>query len=334
MDKIEFVRLFFNRIPFGHSIYESLYLFYSYVRNLSRQVEVEHPFGIFQIELTNHCPMKCIMCPRTYGMTRKLGFMSFDLYRKCIDELIRVNHSYEKNERIWLHHFGESLLHPQFDKFIKYASDRGLKPCLSLNPYVLNEENALKLIEVNPYLLYISLDGHDDASFYRIRGVRNAYEVSKENLLRFLELKTEYKSRTAVHLSMIDFIENEKSINLMRDYWKRQKGIDKFFVKSYETFGGGVEVINSFSKKRGNEKRTQVICYKPWQHVTIAWDGKAVPCCFDYNCDYVLGDVNKKTILEIWNEAPMKDLRREFINNNVRNSLCKNCELLYSPPKL
>ena len=39
------------------------------------------------IEPTNVCNLKCPVCPTTYGMDRKLGFMEFDLYKSIIDDL-------------------------------------------------------------------------------------------------------------------------------------------------------------------------------------------------------------------------------------------------------
>ena len=39
-----------------------------------RPVVVNYPFVIEKLELTNKCPMKCIMCIRTYKITRPLPF--------------------------------------------------------------------------------------------------------------------------------------------------------------------------------------------------------------------------------------------------------------------
>jgi hypothetical protein len=39
-----------------------------------------HPFSIANIELTNRCPMRCVMCPRTHRMGRPQGYMNFDVF--------------------------------------------------------------------------------------------------------------------------------------------------------------------------------------------------------------------------------------------------------------
>ena len=41
------------------------------------------------IESTNHCNLKCIMCPTGLGVIqRPKGYMDMDLYRRIVDELV------------------------------------------------------------------------------------------------------------------------------------------------------------------------------------------------------------------------------------------------------
>ena len=47
-----------------------------------RRAVVGYPFGLHNIELTNRCPMRCVMCARTHGMTRAQGNMGFALFRR------------------------------------------------------------------------------------------------------------------------------------------------------------------------------------------------------------------------------------------------------------
>ncbi|MEI7579042.1 MAG: radical SAM protein [bacterium] len=332
VDQIEFIKNIFLALPFGTDVFNYLYLKYLYFLKRNQKTIVSYPFQIFQIELTNHCPMKCIMCPRTYKMDRKLGFMSFELYKKAIDEYIEVNPKAAKRNRIWLHHFGESLLHPNFEKFIEYANSKGMKPCISINPFLLTQKNIEKLLVSKPYLLYISLDGHDDESFYQIRGKKNAFEISKNNLLSFLDQKIKRKSAIIVHLSMINFKENQESIHTMKKYWKTIRGIDKVFIKPFETFAGDVESINKYAKQNKNLSQ-ESICRFPWTSMSLAWDGTIVACCRDYNNILPLGNLNNQSLTEIWNGKAMQFLRKTFINNkNIL--LCKKCELLHNPPKL
>jgi radical SAM protein with 4Fe4S-binding SPASM domain len=294
---------------------------------------MDKPFSIFNIELTNHCIMKCVMCPRTNNMTRDLGYISLELYNKVIDELLECNPALIGTDILWLHHFGESLLHPEFGACIRYASDKNIRTGLSINPIMLKDEVIDELLSARPHIIYISLDGHDEESFFKIRGVKNSYGPSRERLSSFLRRKVESKSRTVIVLSMVDFELNTRSIEMAGKYWESMPGIDQFLVKSFTRWDGSASDVNSqiANRKPLPVDKTSVRCAWPFERMTILWDGDVVPCCFDYDKKYVLGNIKESRLIDIWNGEKIQQLRDEFLCNCVRNPLCVNCERLYLP---
>lgn len=300
----------------------------------SRDIIVEKPFGIFNIELTNHCPMSCVMCPRTHHMSRPQGHMEMTLFHRIIDELVDRNPCYIGHQPLWLHHFGESLLHPRFDDCIRYAVNRGVVTCLSVNPLLLSESVRQRLLQAGPELLYISLDGHDDASFEKIRGLPNAYRRSLRNLERFLEAKQQQGSSCRTVISMIDFDLNRESIERTKAHWISQPGVDDFLMKGFSRWDGAADDINQLDRHRENRipaNSDRVECDFPWQCMTVLWDGVVVPCCNDYDKKLSLGNLSDRTLSEIWNGERMQRLRREFVSNHVTNPLCRDCEKLRLP---
>ncbi len=301
------------------------------ILNKERKIKVDHPFGIFNIELTNRCPMKCVMCPRTNYMTREQGFMDFQLFKKIIDELAEVNPSFHNDKTVWLHHFGESLLHPEFDSFIKYAAEKNIRTGLSVNPMMLSDKNSIALLNSGLHILYLSLDGHNDESFSKIRGVNNMYETSRSNMINFLNLKKENPCSMKIILSMIDFSLNEESIAAVKDEWESHDQIDGFLMKNYTTWDGAVQEIEDMapdSLREKSQNNSEVACRFPWENITVTWDGDVVPCCFDYNKKLVLGNAITHSLSYIWNDLPMQAMRKEFINNRVANPLCRDCREL------
>lgn len=295
---------------------------------------VTKPFGLFNIELTNRCPMRCVMCPRTNNMTRAKGHMDFELFTRIIDELISANTDYIHHQPVWLHHFGESLMHPKFAECIQYAVKKGVVTCLSINPLMLKPEVSIALLGANPDILYISLDGHDDASFESIRGVKNAYHRSLENLNGFLKQKQKTGSECRVVLSMIDFDINRHSIEETRAHWESQPGVDEFLMKQFSTWDGNAEDINQLQAGDGADPvnlSDRVECNFPWERMTVLWDGTVVPCCNDYDMKLSLGNLRESTLSDIWNGPEMQQLRNEFISNHVTNPLCRRCEKLRLP---
>ena len=295
----------------------------------------EKPYTIDNIELTNRCPMRCVMCPRTKHMTRSQGHMDFEVFEKIIGEYLEINPTGARQDGIYLHHFGESIVHPEFDRFITYANERQVATRISINPLMLKERNTDKLLAANPTEIMISLDGHDDESFYRIRGVKNAYTLSVNRLLDFLKKRIAIGNRSKVELSMINFSENSESIAEMRTYWESVEGIDEFVLKNFTTWDGSAADINEFStftidNAERRKKHERPGCNLPWRKMTVTWDGDVVPCCYDYNKKFILGNVREQSLAEIWNGPRMQALREEFNSNHVTNPLCVNCPALYS----
>jgi MoaA/NifB/PqqE/SkfB family radical SAM enzyme len=165
---------------------------------------------------------------------------------------------------------------------------------LSINPLAMKDRVIDALIQSPPSYLMIALDGHDDASFERIRGVPDAYDFSVERLHVYLARKVAAKVPTFVELGMIDFVENENSLHLLRDRWNGVKGIDNVTAKRFITWDGSAEEINAYAPQpMTNEEARKHFpvpsCHLPWETVSITWDGSVVPCCYDYDRKIVLG---------------------------------------------
>jgi radical SAM protein with 4Fe4S-binding SPASM domain len=293
-------------------------------------------FALQNVELTNKCPMRCVMCARTNNMMREQGLMTFEVFKTVIDQFVKDSPAEALTHDTWLHHFGESLVHPDFARFVRYAVSKGVKACMSVNPIMLTPAIADELLDTGISKLYISLDGHDDESFYKIRGVKDAYEKSKTNLLEFLRKKSERGAKTRIVLSMINFGLNRDSIARQRAYWESVPGIDEYLCKAFITWNGDAADVNKLADAQvdNDELRKRYptpACNVPWETLSVTWDGEVVPCCFDYDKKYPLGNLKDKTLSEIWNGERMKSLRREFLNNDVRNELCRRCTVLYPP---
>ena len=300
----------------------------SFLNNTHKRIftRVRHPFSLFNIELTNKCPMKCIMCARTYAMTRPLGFMNVSLFEDIIDQLCSMQ-GYRRQEILWLHHFGESLLHPQFDYCIKYAEERGLTTGLSVNPLLFNDDISGKLLLSGLSCLYASLDGYDNETFELIRGLPNSFDRSSNNLKLFAEQKYKTASKMKLIVSIIDLRMNMKNLTSRMEYWKTVKGIDNVIIKQFTRWSGDNSEINRLDPKIAQRSKSneQICCFNPWRHMSVCWDGVVVPCCYDCNKAVVLGNVNTSSLQTIWNDKPIRRLRSEFASGRVINPLCRNC---------
>jgi radical SAM protein with 4Fe4S-binding SPASM domain len=65
---------------------------------------------------------------------------------------------------------------------------------------------------------------------------------------------------------------------------------------------------------------SEVFCMIPWIHLHAWPDGRAYPCCLG-KAAHPVGNFKEKTMREIWNDEPMREMRR----NMLADKPCKQC---------
>ena len=65
---------------------------------------------------------------------------------------------------------------------------------------------------------------------------------------------------------------------------------------------------------------SKTFCMMPWSHMHAFPDGRAYPCCL---ADYwhPVGDLRKSTMKQVWNEQPLRDMRKNMLEDQ-RNIQC------------
>ena len=270
---------------------------------------------VFQVELTNFCNLKCPMCPHDL-MTRGVGYMDFDLFRDVVRQVRATNPD------LRLHNMGESLFHPQIGRFIRHAGEQGLETILSTNATTLTDAKIQELIDARLSWLYVSFDGAEASTYERFRkGAR--YEREKAKVERLLRLRAEQgATRPRVLMSCISLPGTRAEVEDFRAYW--QGRADAVRIKSADVWDGSSERITSLVAAEYG--RDGAVCGWPWQSVVVLWDGRVVPCCYDFDGKAVLGDLRRSTLAEIFNDAPMQELRRALRERRAGDlALCGTC---------
>jgi radical SAM protein with 4Fe4S-binding SPASM domain len=62
-----------------------------------------------------------------------------------------------------------------------------------------------------------------------------------------------------------------------------------------------------------------------WHSAVITWDGLVVPCCFDKDAEYRMGNVSKQTFKEVWMSEKYLSFRKQLIGSRKNIEMCKNC---------
>lgn len=291
-------------------------IFFSYVKR--REVCSYYPSRLW-IEPTSRCNLKCKMCLNKELSSSELGFMDLDLFEKIIDEL--RFHSYD----IYVHHRGESLLHPKLPNMISYANLNGIKTRLHTNATLLNENKAESLIDAGLDFLSFSFDGYSKEEYESIR-INANYERTLSNIKEFLNIKKKKKSsKPYVTFTVIEF--KNHSPGERKNFFRQFDGLplDAVRIRKPHNWGG------SYSNSGINEDKNIFLpCTFPWYSLTILWDGTVLPCPQDFFGKLNLGNVKQSSISQIWNSPKLVELRKSMTKDAAQLLIpCKDCDRIH-----
>ena len=276
--------------------------------------------NMVHIEPTNVCNLRCVMCPHAFQINRKKGFMEFDLFKRIIDELKGT-----PAEFIYLHQFGESLLHKDFFKMVRYAKAAGIQVGFSTNATLLDQRNSSELLASGLDFLTLSLDGGTSEIYEKYRIGADWKEVESK-CLNFLELRSRHDRGNRMHVvaQTISMKGNENSLQKLMDEFGRFP--ISFTNKPFNEWGGKFDEITNLSTNSDPTKGVdRQRCEKPYKLLTIEWDGTVVPCTRFFDNQYVYGTFPQKSLREIWNGEAARNFRRLHLSNRRDIDFCNTC---------
>lgn len=283
------------------------------------------------IEPTTACNLRCPECPSGLrSFTRPTGMLQEKVFKKTIDEL--------KDTLCYLLFYfqGEPYLHPQFLEWVHYASMRGIYTATSTNAHYLNDQNARKTVESGLDRLIISIDGTTQETYeaYRQGGKLEKVIEGTQNIIRW---KKKLSSSTPhVIFQFLVVRPNEHQVEEVKQLAK-SLGVDTVGFKTAQIYNyqQGSPLIpqqEKYSRYRKLADGTYAIknkilnhCWKMWHSCVMTWDGKIVPCCFDKDAHYQLGDMQTDSFASIWQSHAYKRFRQHLLHSRSEIEMCKNC---------
>lgn len=303
---------------------------YAISRTLKTNKHSGLPFSL-SIEPTTACNLGCPECPSGLKQfTRNTGKMSLELHENLIQQLSKsvfyINYYFQ----------GEPFLHPQFLELIKTAKKYKIYTATSTNAHFIDKKKALEIVASGLDRLIISIDGMTQKTYenYRVHG-----ELNKvlEGTKHMVEAKKELKSSTP-HL-IFQFLavkQNEHEIPEVYALGK-EMGMDEVRIKTaqlydykngnplmpdnetYSRYKKNLDGSYSLKYKTGNR------CWRMWSSCVFTWDGKVVPCCFDKDAKYQLGDLEKIAFKSIWRSQEYEGFRQAILTHRNQIDICQNC---------
>jgi len=303
---------------------------YYLTRLLQRPIQWGLPFTL-SIEPTTACNLRCPECPSGLrAFTRPTGNLRPDFFRRTIDDLYRDLYF------LIFYFQGEPYINPEFLDMVKYASKRGIYTITSTNGHFLSEENARQTVVSGLDRLIISVDGSTQEVYeqYRKSGKLELVLQGARNVVKW---KKQLGSKTP-HL-IFQFLVVRPNEHQIPDIYRlaREIGIDEVKLKTaqiYDYAQGNplIPSIDQYSRYRQQADGTYRIknrllnhCWKLWHACVITWDGMVVPCCFDKDAQYRMGNLQEQSLREVWQQKPYQDFRKNILKGRDQIDICTNC---------
>ena len=280
------------------------------------------PFYV-DVEPTNNCNYNCLMCNRQI-MTRKKGYMDFDLYKKIVDQISL----YECGLRFCRQ--GEPILHPRIFEMVEYADKKGVLTFISSNGSLLNRNRIEALLESNLDVMRFSFQGVAEEGYELMRNSRgtNKYKLVVRNIEKLVNQRTQKGlSRPFIILNTTVTNENAEQIEKFKKNWT--KIVDKVEVgkTTFSRIEGKCYEKLKYLIPTESFERVYTPCVEIMIKLSINWNGDITPCCSDYDGFFVVGNITNMPLSEAWTAKKVNKLR-ETVSFNLRHKeldLCSRC---------
>lgn len=313
-------------------IWNAFILQFSYILSLLSKspILLGSPLSL-SIEPTNFCNLKCPECPsglRT--LERDKGSIDFKNVKKIIDEIG------SKLFSILFYFQGEPFLNKNLLQFISYANDKNIYTLTSTNGHFINNQNAIDIVNSGLSELIVSVDGTTQEIYEKYRKEGNLSCVF-ESIKEIANAKQKLgKLNPILTIQFLVTSENEHQIAEIKKIYK-SLGANNLSLKSAQIydFENGNHLIPSNQKyarykKTANSKfeiksALKNKCSRLWYTSVICCDGTVVPCCFDKNSTYPLGNISEYQFIDIWNSNEYKNFRNRILQSRKSIPICCNC---------
>jgi len=287
------------------------------------------PVSVF-IEPANVCNLRCPLCACGSGaFTRPRGRMSYAAFRRVIDSLP------SSVRELYLWGQGEPFMAPGFLDMVRYASSRGFRTVTSTNGHFLDEPETI--IESGLDVLVVSVDGTDAGTYeaYRKGGdfervvggiARLAGMIRKRGRGPVLELQCiatrdtvsalddfeSFAASLGVHRAVVKTVQ-AASMENGGDFLPGDMGLTR-----YRRDGkGGLETDRRFPFRNR--------CLRIYYSFQIDWRGNVLPCCFDKDSEFVMGNVFNDAVETIWNSPEFRSFRKTIAEKGRIFPMCRDC---------
>jgi radical SAM protein with 4Fe4S-binding SPASM domain len=278
------------------------------------------------IELTNSCNFRCLMCPTGTGISRrKKGFMSDDIFFKILDEA-----GMNKTPLRFIG-WGEPLLHPKLLQYLELCKKNQLITHLNTNGYLLTEPIMQKFIDIPLDSLKFSFQGIDRKSYREMRNT-DFFDELLVKIEKLHQLRGD-SDKPYIHVSTTLTYESQEEAEAFRQNISRFVDLVTVGKTSLDYIDADKARLGPVDKQRLRDLMLQESitkehpsCGEVFNVLSVNWNGLVSACCADYDDKMTVGDLRRESLAGIWRTRKM-DAYRRLLTEMKHDSLeiCRNC---------
>ena len=282
------------------------------------------------VEPTNICNLRCPLCATGAGLLKRpRGSMSLRDFTRVADSLPR------SVTDLYLWGQGEPFLAPDFLHMAAYAHDRGLRTHVSTNGHFMDDPDGIVASGIDR--LIVSLDGRDEKTYsqYRVGGDFGRVVAGIEALAA---RKKANGAGPLIEIQCLVTRDNAGDIDAIR-HFARSLGADHVVFKTLQAafIEDGDSLLpgqHSLTRYRSGEDGRLVPdtraflgnrCMRIYYSFQVDWQGNVLPCCFDKDSSYPLGNILTGTVADIWNGTAYRLFRERLREKGRILPMCSDC---------
>jgi pyrroloquinoline quinone biosynthesis protein E len=314
-----------------------------------------------QVETTDTCNLKCVMCAREVLTDMNQANITLETFQN----LIQSADPYY----VTMNGLGEPLIDETTFEKLSYLHDKMIITSMPTNGTFVFGERLEKLAEHLPDRLCMSIDGAKKETFESVRRLAN-FEKIVTNYRALCRLRAERKTRQNQSIYILCALQkiNMHDYREMFELYSTIEGVDNIYIIPVTDYGIEGESLNvcpteeevktlheelkvAMAHAQSTEERA---FYEKWRHASCAWldaekeepldpetnthacllpwfstyvdaKGRVYPCCYLTNTDHVMGNVNEKDFLEVWHGEEYMAFRKAMANDRPNLKSCRNC---------
>ena len=296
------------------------------------------------IEPANYCQLRCPECPVGHraanNATHKAQNMNWETYERILSQVKATAHTMQ------FYFQGEPLLNPLLPEMIAHARKAGLFTIVSTNAQALTPTMAHQLVESGLNRIIVSIDGFSEESYaaYRVGG---SLHQALEGLQYLRQAKSTHHSSICIELQVLRLRSNEHEWEWIRHHY-RSLGATRLVFKTaqfydfhhgnplmptderysrYHKAADGTYHLHRSTRFSLLRRVKGLACLRLWSGCVITTAGDVLPCCYDKEHHYSLGNIHALSLTDIFHSAQANVLRQQVLNSTPHlPAMCQNCD--------